>query len=107
MEKPPFEPNGAEYSEWLRAIPEEQRLRYALFLASAESRNIAGRIADEQIFSMTREATYLAVSRTVGCSVKSIQKRVTRHRDRTGWSAPPSHREVPGEPHTSHGDQGT
>jgi hypothetical protein len=89
MSRVPFEPTVAALTDWLEKIPASKRYELCQFLTTPEARSAFAAQVDSAVVSLVKDHTYPEAAKILNCSKSNIQRRVTRHRERTGTVRPP------------------
>ncbi len=85
----PFEPTPDDLRAWLESIPAEQRVNLCLFLVTTDARSVVADQIDAAVAQLVETSTYAEVGALYHWSKSNVQRRVTRHRERTGQKRAP------------------
>jgi hypothetical protein len=85
----PFRPTPDGLRTWLEEIPAENRIELCLFLVTLKARSTVADQIDATIAELVEDHTYAEVGKHFGWTKSNVQRRVTRHRQRTGRKRPP------------------
>lgn len=80
----PFEPTTDSLRSWLGSIPADTRVELCLFLVTTTARSVFADEIDAAVAKQVETTSYAEVGRRFNWTKGNVQRRVTRHRERTG-----------------------